>query len=683
MVETVDAPPPAAAAKEAKPAKAAPSSRTKTRAKAVAPAKADTAVPELSAPVADDASPKTAGKTTPKAAPRRRKVSAAQTAKAENPAELTETVQEELAAPPAPKAKRATRSAATAGKTTTSTPRKKTTRAKKTEESAPVAVELLPESTQAPAATEASAPEPENPVAPSPAPAAGEEKITFADLGLSEPLLRAVTEMGYVHPTPIQAQAIPAVLMARDVLGVAQTGTGKTASFTLPMLEILSDSRARARMPRSLILEPTRELALQVAENFVNYGKHLKLNHALLIGGESMAEQKEVLNRGVDVLIATPGRLLDLFARGGLLLSHTKILVIDEADRMLDMGFIPDIEKIVGLLPPMRQTLFFSATMAPAIRKLADAFLHSPKEITVARPSSVATTITTGLLVVDEHDKRRTLRLLLRDPKLQNAIVFCNRKRDVDVLTKSLIKHGFSAGALHGDLPQSVRFSTLERFKSGDLKVLVCSDVAARGIDIGGLSHVFNFDLPFHAEDYVHRIGRTGRAGREGHAYSLACPYDRTLAEAIEELTKKPIPRMTVDGVTQLEWAEGKRPAGERDRGRKDKDKDRHREKDKPRDKEKNREKERDRPRNARPESAPDTRPEPQERPRHDSKPHGKQARHQRDEIAPVPGGETIGFGDLQPAFMQLPRRSSVRPNTPGIAAPEADTAQTPSRSDA
>nr|WP_234394935.1 DEAD/DEAH box helicase [Acetobacter papayae] len=414
--------------------------------------------------------------------------------------------------------------------------------------------------------------------------------------------------MGYVHPTPIQAQAIPAVLMARDVLGVAQTGTGKTASFTLPMLEILSDSRARARMPRSLILEPTRELALQVAENFVNYGKHLKLNHALLIGGESMAEQKEVLNRGVDVLIATPGRLLDLFARGGLLLSHTKILVIDEADRMLDMGFIPDIEKIVGLLPPMRQTLFFSATMAPAIRKLADAFLHSPKEITVARPSSVATTITTGLLVVDEHDKRRTLRLLLRAPKLQNAIIFCNRKRDVDVLTKSLIKHGFSAGALHGDLPQSVRFSTLERFKSGDLKVLVCSDVAARGIDIGGLSHVFNFDLPFHAEDYVHRIGRTGRAGREGHAYSLACPYDRTLAEAIEELTKKPIPRMTVDGVTQLEWAEGKRPAGERDRGRKDKDKDRHREKDKPRDKEKNREKERDRPRNARPESAPDTR---------------------------------------------------------------------------
>ncbi|WP_246285624.1 DEAD/DEAH box helicase, partial [Nguyenibacter vanlangensis] len=401
--------------------------------------------------------------------------------------------------------------------------------------------------------------------ADSPAEAQAEpEHPLFSDLGLAAPILRAIDEMGYRHPTPIQAQAIPYVLMGRDVLGVAQTGTGKTASFTLPMLEILSGSRARARMPRSLILEPTRELALQVAENFVNYGKYLKLNHALLIGGESMAEQKDVLNRGVDVLIATPGRLIDLFERGGLLLNQTKLLVIDEADRMLDMGFIPDIEKIVGMLSPLRQTLFFSATMAPEIRRLADMFLQNPKEITVSRPSSVATTIEAGLVIVDETEKRRALRHMLRDEAVQNAIVFCNRKRDVDILCKSLVKHDFAAGALHGDLPQSVRFATLERFKAGDLKILVCSDVAARGIDIGGLSHVFNFDLPFHAEDYVHRIGRTGRAGRTGHAYSLATPFDRTLAGAIEALIGHPIPRLAVEGIEQLEWSEEDRPRGGR-----------------------------------------------------------------------------------------------------------------------
>ncbi|MFT8419781.1 MAG: DEAD/DEAH box helicase, partial [Acetobacter sp.] len=474
-------------------------------------------------------------------------------AEADAPAQAepaADTVAEETAAKEAPpKAKRA--------------PARRRPKADATPKATPVAEEA-PAITVDAKAPVAPTPEPAAPTVEASAPVAEvveeEPTITFADLELSKPILQAIEEMGYKHPTPIQAQAIPAVLMARDVLGVAQTGTGKTASFTLPMLEILSDSRARARMPRSLILEPTRELALQVAENFVQYGKHLKLNHALLIGGESMADQKEVLNRGVDVLIATPGRLLDLFERGGLMLNHTKILVIDEADRMLDMGFIPDIEKIVGLLPPSRQTLFFSATMAPPIRKLADAFLHSPKEITVTRQSSVASTITTGLVIVDEFSKRETLRLLLKDPELQNAIVFCNRKRDVDVLNKSLTKHGFSVGALHGDLPQSVRFSTLEKFKNGELKVLVCSDVAARGIDIGGLSHVFNFDLPFHAEDYVHRIGRTGRAGREGHAFSIATPYDKTLAEAIEQLTGNPIPRLSVDGVQQLEWSEEKRP---------------------------------------------------------------------------------------------------------------------------
>ena len=385
-------------------------------------------------------------------------------------------------------------------------------------------------------------------------------KTTFADLGLSEPILRAVAESGYLYPTPIQEQAIPIVLMGRDVMGVAQTGTGKTAGFTLPMLDILAGTRAKARMPRSLILEPTRELALQVAEQFVKYGKHLNLNHALLIGGESMNDQRDVLEKGVDVLIATPGRLLDLFDRGRVLLADCKVLVIDEADRMLDMGFIPDVEKIVSFLPKLRQTLFFSATMAPEIRRLADAFLQNPREISVSRAASVAVTITTGLVWVRELDKREALRRLLRAEAVQNALIFCNRKVDVDILYKSLKKHGFSVGALHGDMEQSARFTTLNRFKAGDIKLLVCSDVAARGLDIGGLSHVFNFDIPFHAEDYVHRIGRTGRAGRQGHAYTLCAPEDAKSLAAIEKLTGTPIPRMEIDGldpVTAEEIAEG------------------------------------------------------------------------------------------------------------------------------
>ncbi|TPW34826.1 DEAD/DEAH box helicase [Oecophyllibacter saccharovorans] len=394
--------------------------------------------------------------------------------------------------------------------------------------------------------------------APSAPPAPGTSEKTlpdekpgpaFSSLGLSAPLLKAVEEMGYTTPTPIQAQAIPEVLAGRDVLGVAQTGTGKTASFTLPMLEKLSHGRARARMPRALILEPTRELALQVAENFEKYGKHLNLSHALLIGGSSMNEQRELLNRGVDVLIATPGRLLDLFERGGLLLMQTDMLVIDEADRMLDMGFIPDIEKIVRLLPPRHQTLFFSATMAPEIRKLADAFLSAPQEIEVARPSSVATTITERVYCVARRDKTRALRKLLSAPEVQNAIVFCNRKRDVDTLQADLSRKGLSVGHLHGDLSQPLRFSTLEKFRNGELKILVCSDVAARGIDIGGLSHVMNYDLPFNAEDYVHRIGRTGRAGKEGHAFTLMTPEDRPLLEAVETLTGKAIEQAQLPGI--------------------------------------------------------------------------------------------------------------------------------------
>ena len=494
-------------------------------------------------------------------------------------------------------------------------------------------------------------------------------KTTFADLGLSEPILRAVAESGYLYPTPIQEQAIPIVLMGRDVMGVAQTGTGKTAGFTLPMLDILAGSRAKARMPRSLILEPTRELALQVAENFVRYGKHLNLNHALLIGGESMNDQRDVLDKGVDVLIATPGRLLDLFDRGRVLLADCKVLVIDEADRMLDMGFIPDVEKIVSFLPKLRQTLFFSATMAPEIRRLADAFLQNPKEISVSRPASVALTITTGLVWVRELDKREALRRLLRQQEVQNALIFCNRKIDVNILYKSLKKHGFSVGELHGDMDQSARFATLNRFKAGDIKLLVCSDVAARGLDIGGLSHVFNFDVPFHAEDYVHRIGRTGRAGRQGHAYTLAAPDDAKSLAAIEKLTGTPIPRMEIDGldpVTAEEIAEGakaKRGRGGKpmgrgaDRGRGRRDEGR-REGSSPR---------RDEPRrDGRP--AREDRPAREERPARDDR--APEARH--DDRAPEARRDGRPAREDRPAREERPARDDRRPRRDERGPPEA-----------
>jgi superfamily II DNA/RNA helicase len=380
--------------------------------------------------------------------------------------------------------------------------------------------------------------------------------MTFSELGLGPEVLRAVEDAGYTQPTPIQEKAIPWVLQGRDVLGCAQTGTGKTAGFTLPMIEILGQGRARARMPRSLILEPTRELAAQVAANFETYGKYHKLNMALLIGGESFGDQIKKLERGVDVLIATPGRMIDLFERGNILLTDIKVLVIDEADRMLDMGFIPDIERIVSLLPKMRQTLFFSATMPPEIRRLADAFLMNPKEVTVAPPASPATTVTQGLAIVHREDKRRALRHLLDSEDVKNAFIFCNRKKDVGILHKSLEKHGLNAGALHGDLPQSVRTETLEAFKRGDISLLVCSDVAARGIDIKGVSHVFNFDVPIHAEDYVHRIGRTGRAGLSGRAFSIATSEDGRFVAAIQKLIGKEIPVIAIDGLEQPQFEE-------------------------------------------------------------------------------------------------------------------------------
>jgi len=390
--------------------------------------------------------------------------------------------------------------------------------------------------------------------------------MSFEDLGLSPEVLQSVADAGYTAPTPIQEQAIPYVLMGRDVLGCAQTGTGKTASFTLPMIDILAAGRARARMPRSLILEPTRELAAQVAEAFEVYGKHHKLEKALLIGGESFTDQERKLDRGVDVLIATPGRLLDLYERGKILLSDVKVLVIDEADRMLDMGFIPDVERIVGLLSKIRQTLFFSATMPPEIRRLADAFLMNPKEITVTPPASPAALVTQGIVVVAPDAKRDALRRLIRNEDVKNAIIFCNRKRDVDILNRSLKKYGFDAAALHGDMPQSKRTETLERFRNGEVKLLVASDVAARGLDIQGMSHVFNFDVPIHAEDYVHRIGRTGRAGREGRAFTLATSEDGHFVEAIQQLIGTPIPTLLVPGVESVEYSREEAP--QRGRGR-------------------------------------------------------------------------------------------------------------------
>jgi superfamily II DNA/RNA helicase len=398
--------------------------------------------------------------------------------------------------------------------------------------------------------------------------------MKFADLGLSPELLSAIADSGYESPTPIQAQAIPTVLMGRDVLGCAQTGTGKTAAFVLPMIDILNHGRAKARMPRSLIIEPTRELAAQVAENFEKYGKNCELSMALLIGGESFSDQERKLDRGVDVLIATPGRLLDLFERGKILMNDVKTLVIDEADRMLDMGFIPDVERIVSLLPKIRQTLLFSATMAPEVKRLADAFLMNPKEITVSAPATTATTVTQGLVVVDEMDKREALRRLISSEDVTNALIFCNRKKDVDILYRSLSKHGLNAAQLHGDMPQSKRTETLEKFKNNEVTLLCCSDVAARGIDIKGLSHVFNFDTPHHAEDYVHRIGRTGRAGKEGRAFTFAMPEDGKAVQAIEKLIGKEIPRVSIEGITTQELSDeaprrgrGGRSSGGRGRG--------------------------------------------------------------------------------------------------------------------
>jgi superfamily II DNA/RNA helicase len=393
--------------------------------------------------------------------------------------------------------------------------------------------------------------------------------MSFSHLGLSDKVLAAVAATGYTTPTPIQEQAIPHVLARRDVLGIAQTGTGKTAAFVLPMLTMLEKGRARARMPRTLILEPTRELAAQVKEQFDKYGAGQKLNVALLIGGVSFGDQDTKLTRGVDVLIATPGRLLDHTERGGLLLTGVELLVIDEADRMLDMGFIPDIERICKMIPFTRQTLFFTATMPPEIRRITETFLHNPEKIEVSRPATTAVGVAQFQVAVgrEPHEKRETLRRLLREAKdLQNAIIFCNRKREVALLYKSLQKHGFAVGALHGDMDQSARTAALDQFRKGEIPLLVASDVAARGLDIPTTSHVFNFDVPHHPDDYVHRIGRTGRAGRAGTAISIVTPLDQKSIVAIEKLIGQTIPR--AEGSGEVSSVNGAAASNEAERPR-------------------------------------------------------------------------------------------------------------------
>ena len=497
--------------------------------------------------------------------------------------------------------------------------------------------------------------------APDGAPAA---QTSFDDLGLSPDTLRAVHESGYATPTPIQAQAIPVVLQGRDVLGIAQTGTGKTASFTLPMIDILAKGRARARMPRTLILEPTRELAAQVAESFDKYGKYHKLTKALLIGGVSFGDQDALLSQGVDVLIATPGRLLDHFERGKLLLTGVQVMVVDEADRMLDMGFIPDIERIFKLTPFTRQTLFFSATMPPEITRLTQAFLHNPKRIEVAKPATAAATIEQRLIPLPGNDprtRRAALRAAMQSVNVRNGIVFCNRKTDVDVVAQSLKRHGFNASPIHGDLDQSLRTKTLDRFRSGDLQFLIASDVAARGLDIPDVSHVFNYEPPRHAEDYVHRIGRTGRAGRQGASFTLAAPSDGKSIAAIEQLIGGKIEKAAIEGVPSESIGDPRDSGG---RGRRAEELKRERSSRRGGKKERFMKRDPDRPqaatvpakREERAEAAPEQQPEKSQddRPPRDDK-RGRGGRHNEHPApkAAPPNHGVKGFGDNAPAFLK------------------------------
>ncbi len=486
----------------------------------------------------------------------------------------------------------------------------------------------------------------------------------FSDLKLHAKVLKAIDEVGYTTPTPIQAGAIPPALEGRDVLGIAQTGTGKTASFTLPMITMLNRGRARARMPRSLVLAPTRELAAQVAENFDLYAKYTKLTKALLIGGVSFKEQDQLIDKGVDVLIATPGRLLDHFERGKLILTDVKVMVVDEADRMLDMGFIPDIERIFGLTPFTRQTLFFSATMAPEIERITNTFLSNPERIEVARQATTSETITQLVYEIpgagrDTPKKKRDFLRQLIDQegeKVTNGIIFCNRKVDVDIVAKSLKKYGHDAEPIHGDLDQSYRTRTLEGFREGKLRFLVASDVAARGLDIPNVSHVFNFDVPSHSEDYVHRIGRTGRAGRSGTAMMISTPKDDKLLAGIESLIETTIPRGETGMVKPDAKAESDAPTAE-EKPKKSRTRSRSKPKDaeeNPADVEAQADTPEDKPKRARKpakkaeeEAAPLVRQEPrQERPEPRSR--GGRGRGRNEDRGP----KVVGLGDHMPDFI-------------------------------
>nr|WP_309501809.1 DEAD/DEAH box helicase [uncultured Roseovarius sp.] len=493
----------------------------------------------------------------------------------------------------------------------------------------------------------------------------------FSELNLNPKVLKAVEEAGYESPTPIQEGAIPPALEGRDVLGIAQTGTGKTAGFVLPMITLLARGRARARMPRSLVLCPTRELAAQVAENFDTYTKHLKLTKALLIGGVSFKEQDKLIDKGVDVLIATPGRLLDHFERGKLLLTGVQIMVVDEADRMLDMGFIPDIERIFSLTPFTRQTLFFSATMAPEIERITNTFLSAPARIEVARQATASETIEQVVVMFkgsrrdrEASEKRKLLRTLIDNEgeKCTNAIIFCNRKTDVDIVAKSLKKNGYDAAPIHGDLDQSQRTRTLDGFREGSLRFLVASDVAARGLDVPAVSHVFNFDVPGHPEDYVHRIGRTGRAGREGKAMMICNPRDEKNLAAIETLVQKPIPRLDnplasdtpAPQADAAEVAEEQPAKPRRTRSRRKPD-------DAPQAVQEAPAKAEAQPVTApAPEvqAAPEAKPAPEEQrapePREETKPRSRGGRGGRGRDNSDNGNKVVGMGDHMPSFIAL-----------------------------
>ncbi|RED13776.1 DEAD/DEAH box helicase [Pontivivens insulae] len=508
----------------------------------------------------------------------------------------------------------------------------------------------------------------------------------FADLELDEKVLKAVTEAGYESPTPIQEQAIPHALMGKDVLGIAQTGTGKTASFTLPMISILAQGRARARMPRSLILCPTRELAAQVAENFEIYGKYHKLSMALLIGGVSFKDQDKLIDRGVDVLIATPGRLLDHFERGKLMLTGVQVMVVDEADRMLDMGFIPDIERIFGLTPFTRQTLFFSATMAPEITRITETFLHNPVRVEVARQATTSETITQSVVLHRpsgkkgaDGEKREVLRRLVEaEDNLTNGIIFCNRKRDVDIVAKSLKKHGLDAAAIHGDLDQSLRMKTLDGFRNGDLKLLIASDVAARGLDVPNVSHVFNYDVPIHSEDYVHRIGRTGRAGRDGKAIMICFPHEEKYLDKIEELVKKAIPRQdspldsapAADAKSDAPAEEDAKPRRSRSRSRKQ---------DKPAEAEAQSNDQSETPAVDAKTKAREEKPQA-ERNRDDSRSGNNRNRGRGGRGNRNDDNRVVGMGDHVPAFMlreiKIPKATRRKKAEPEADAPTADDGQ-------